>query len=75
MAEQELVSQERFDDFKSEVLRAINEVKDTLGSRISELTGEIKAYSQVAQIQSNQHKLNPYRKLMKNMKINLKNKV
>jgi uncharacterized coiled-coil DUF342 family protein len=54
MAEQEQVSQERFEDFKSQVLTAISDVKDSLSGRISELTGEIKAYSQVIQIQSNQ---------------------
>jgi uncharacterized coiled-coil DUF342 family protein len=52
MADEQVL--QRFEDFKSHVLTAISDVKDTLGGRISELTGEIKAYSQVIQIQSNQ---------------------
>jgi len=56
------VSNERFEDFQTEVRNSFADVKssnaannadlkETLGSRMSELTGEIKAYNQMAQSQ------------------------
>jgi chromosome segregation ATPase len=47
----EQVSEERFEDFKQEVRNSFADIKETLGSRMSELTGEIKAYNQIAQSQ------------------------
>ena len=43
--------EKRFDDFKQEIFRAIDDLKETLGSRISELSGEVKAYMQMSQRQ------------------------
>ena len=45
------VQEKRFDDFKQEIFRAIDDLKETLGSRISELSGEVKAYMQMSQRQ------------------------
>lgn len=39
--------EKRFEDFKNEMLRAISD----LGNRISELSGEVKAYMQISQRQ------------------------
>lgn len=45
------VQEKRFDDFKQEIFRAIDDLKETLGLRISELSGEVKAYMQMSQQQ------------------------
>ena len=37
---QEKIQEQRFEDFKQEMLRAIGDLKVTLGNRISELSGE-----------------------------------
>lgn len=48
---QETIQEKRIEDFKSEMLRAIDDLKETLGNRISELSGEVKAYVQMSQRQ------------------------
>lgn len=45
------LQEKRFDDFKNEMFRAISDLKETLGNRISELSGEVKAYMQISQRQ------------------------
>jgi chromosome segregation ATPase len=45
------IQEKRFDDFKNEMFRALADLKETLGSRISELSGEVKAYMQMSQRQ------------------------
>ena len=45
------LQEKRFDDFKNEMFRAISDLKQTLGNRISELSGEVKAYMQISQRQ------------------------
>ena len=48
---QEKIQEQRFEDFKQEMLRAISDLKVTLGNRISELSGEVNAYVQMSQRQ------------------------
>lgn len=43
--------EQRFEDFKKEIFRGFADIKDTLGGRLSELSGEVKAYTQISQKQ------------------------
>lgn len=53
MSESESVSKELFDYFKGEIVKAIDDLKNSLGKDMAVLSFEVKAFNKMAQDQSN----------------------